>query len=133
MKQVLALILIFSVSGCAIVNALTMSKFDNNEYAMVNDIRSAAASAKNKCGAFDENTMVDNLHYQALVLKNYSQYIPDNAPTIKMTTELYDIVQGLNDKYHGNEPVSAAYCKLKLGNIEKNAETIQKSLGSKPR
>jgi len=133
MKQVLALILIFSVSGCAIVNALTMSKFDNHEYAMVNDIRSTVVVARPHCGTSEEKPLVQQLYVQSLTLKNYSQYIPKNDPTIKMTSELHEIIQGLHDKYQGQEPVSAAYCNLKLNLIEKNAEVMQRSIGGKPR
>jgi hypothetical protein len=43
------------------------------------------------------------------------------------------MAKGLVDRYNSGQPVSAVFCKIKFENIEQNAETIQKSTGSKPR
>ena len=71
--------------------------------------------------------------YDNLELKNYSASIPDNEDTVKMTSELAEIVKGLNIRYHEKEPVSVSYCTLKFGTIEKNAVNIQNVIGAKPR
>jgi hypothetical protein len=133
MKKVLVLGMAFALSGCAIYDAITMAKFDNHEYALVNDIRSSVVVVRPQCGTSEEKPLVQQLYVQSLTLKNYSQYIPKNDPTIKMTSELHEIIQGLHNKYQGQEPVSAAYCNLKLNLIEKNAEVMQRSIGGKPR
>ena len=50
---------------------------------------------------------------------------------IKSITTIFTVE--LSDKYYGTEEVSATYCKLKFGIIEKNAITMQKVIGDKPR
>jgi hypothetical protein len=66
-------------------------------------------------------------------LKNYSQSIPQNEETVKMSFELSEIIKGLNERYHSKDPVSLNYCTTKFGIIEKNAVTIQNVIGAKPR
>ncbi len=56
-----------------------------------------------------------------------------NGETIKMSSELAEIVKGLSERYNGTEPVSLPYCTTKFGLIEKNAVTIQNVVGAKPR
>ena len=110
-----------------------MARFDNNEYAQINSIRTVANLGAAKCGTAEVVPVVENLYYKSVELKNYSAAIPRNDETIKMTGELAEIVKGLNERYHGKEAVSTSYCTLKFGTIEKNAVAIQNAIGAKPR
>ena len=139
MRKLLVVLAIISLQGCAAIQAtdvfksIMMSKFDNNEYAQINSIRTVANLGAGKCGTPDVIPVVDNLYYKSVELKNYSASIPHNDEAVKMTAELAEIVKGLNERYHGKEAVSTQYCTLKFGSIEKNAVNIQNVMGSKPR
>ena len=86
-----------------------------------------------KCGTPEIVPVVDNIYFKTIELRNYSQSIPHNEDTIKMSSELSEIVKGLSERYHGSEPVSLNYCTTKFSMIEKNAVTIQNVVGAKPR
>ena len=139
MKKLLVVLAIISLQGCAaiegvnLVRAWNMAKFDNNEYSQINSIRTVANLGAAKCGTADVIPVVDSLYYKSVELKNYSASIPHNEETVKMSGELAEIIKGLNERYHGKEPVSVSYCTLKFGTIEKNAVTIQNVIGAKPR
>jgi hypothetical protein len=139
MKKLLIVLAIISLQGCAaieavkVVRAWNMAKFDNAEYSQINSIRTVANLGAAKCGTADVVPIVEVLYYKSVELKNYSASIPHNDETVKMSGELAEIVKGLNERYHGKEPVSVSYCTLKFGTIEKNAVTIQNVVGAKPR
>lgn len=111
---------ILQLIGCS----LWMAEFDNNEYGLVNKVRTIA-----QVGKCDEYS-VKVLYLNALELKNYSQYIPRNKATIDLNEKLYSLVDELRLK---QQPISPAYCQLKLNIIDKSAEEIQRVVGSKPR
>jgi len=139
MKKLLIVLAIISLQGCAaieavkVVRAWNMAKFDNAEYSQINSIRTVANLGAAKCGSADVVPIVEVLYYKSVELKNYSASIPHNDETVKMSGELAEIIKGLNERYHGKEPVSVSYCTLKFGTIEKNAVTIQNVVGAKPR
>ena len=139
MKKLLIVLAIISLQGCAtidaikIVRAWNMAKFDNAEYSQINSIRTVANLGAAKCGTTDVVPIVEVLYYKSVELKNYSASIPHNDETVKMSGELAEIIKGLNERYHGKEPVSVSYCTLKFGTMEKNAVTIQNVVGAKPR
>ena len=137
MRKLSILLAILALQGCTAVgfvyDSVRMARFDNNEYAQINSIRTVANLGAAKCGTAEVVPVVENLYYKSVELKNYSASIPRNDETIKMTSELAEIVKGLNEKYHDKETVSTSYCTLKFGTIEKNAVTIQNAIGAKPR
>lgn len=133
MKKLLLVAMLASLSGCSLLTAYRMAHFDNNEYMLINGIHTQASVAVSKCGTFEVTGAVDSIYFSSLELKNYSASIPHNEATIKMTDELVVITKELSDRYYGTEEVSATYCKLKFNLIEKNAITMQKVIGSKPR
>jgi len=120
MKKLLLLTLILLTSGCA----LLISNFDNNEYGLVNKVRTIAELKQ--CDEYS----VKALYLNALELKNYTEYIPNNKSTIDLTSTLYTLVYELRLK---QQPISPVYCELKLNIISKSAEEIQRVVGSKPR
>ena len=133
MKKLLLVVLLASLNGCVLLEAYQMAHFDNNEYMLINGIRTQAALGVAKCGSFEVVGAVDSIYFSSVELKNYSASIPHNEATIKMTDELVVITKELSDRYYGTEEVGATYCKLKFGTIEKNAITMQKVIGDKPR
>lgn len=136
-KLVTLLALTLTLSGCASINQLIesyrMAKFDNNEYALVANIRTQAQVGAGKCGTPAVVPVVDELYTKSLELKNYSAHIPHNQETVTMTVELAGITKGLYDRYHSGDSVSTTYCNLKFGNIDGATETMQKVIGAKPR
>jgi hypothetical protein len=132
-KLLVGLLLISSLSGCALFDAYFMARFDNNEYALINKIRTEANLGAAKCGKPEVVAVVDNIYRTSIEFRNYGQSIPRNQDVIRMGNELAEIVKGLSDRYHGTEPVSMMYCTTKFSSIERNAVNIQNVVGKKPR
>lgn len=139
MKKLTLVLSLLLLTGCASIQQTTlyrawyMAKFDNNEYSQINSIRTQANLGAAKCGTPEVIPVVESLYYKSVEFKNYSASIPFNDEPIKMSSELAEIIKGLNERYHSKEPVSPSYCTLKFGTIEKNAVTIQNVIGAKPR
>jgi len=132
-RFLLAVLLASSLSGCAIYDAYFMARFDNNEYALINRIRTEANLGAAKCGKPEVVGVVDHLWSTSVEFRNYTQSIPHNEEATKMGSELAEIVKGLSERYHGTEPVSMMYCTTKFSSIERNAVNIQNVIGKKPR
>ena len=107
------------ITGCALI----IGKYDANEYAYVNQIRTTAQVSG--CSKPE----VTQMYINALLLKNYSQYLPDNEQEVQLINNLYQIV---NQLYAFPNP-STTYCTAKMKIIEGAAERIQEVTGSKPR
>lgn len=133
MKKLILALAILSLNGCALYDAYFMAKYDNNEYMLINRIRTQANLGAAKCGKPEVVAEVDSVWRTTVELKNYSQSIPHNEEATKMSAELAEIVKGLSDRYKGTEPVSMMYCTTKFASIERNAVTIQNVIGKKPR
>ena len=112
------------LSGCSMVSSLWMAGFDNNEYGLVNKIRTI--SSLKQCDEYSVRVIYAN----SLELKNYSQYIPRNKSTVDLVDNLYTMVEELKLK---QQPISPVYCDLKMTAISQSAEEIQRVVGSKPR
>ena len=119
MKRII-LSLVALLSGCSI---LFVAHYDNNEYGLVNKVRTDA-ELKN---CTKEGVQV--LYQDALELKNYSQFLPYNDVTVKMNNDLFTLV----DELHQKDTINPTYCGLKLNSISKSAEAIQKVIGGEPR
>ena len=133
MKKLLLIGLVALLPSCALYDAYFMAKYDNNEYMLINRIRTQANLGAAKCGKPEVVSEVDGIWRTTVELKNYSQSIPHNEEATKMSSELAEIVKGLSDRYKGTEPVSMLYCTTKFSSIERNAVTIQNVIGKKPR
>lgn len=134
MKKIILLLLCIPLSGCALYDAYFTAKFDNNEYEKLNKIRTISMLSTGDC----TNTNISGLNFyslyeQSLELYNYTQYIPNNEDTIKMTNGLVQLSKQALDVYDKGNVVSESFCKLKLQQINRSSETIQKVVGSKPR
>jgi hypothetical protein len=134
MKRLLPLIFVLSLSGCTLFDAYFMAKYDTNEYFLINDIKTKAQIAEESCNnQLLVITQVNELYVKALEFKNFTTHIPRNKDTDNMSTKLLSLTKDTRDYFNKAEKVSPIFCKAKLQQIEKSADTIQHVLGSKPR
>jgi hypothetical protein len=97
-KLFIALLALMVLNGCAAISAVPvvrsyfMATFDNNEYMLINSVRTQANLGAAKCGTPEVIPVVDNIYFKTIELRNYSQSIPHNEETIKMSSELSEIV-----------------------------------------
>jgi len=124
MKSLLMCMLVLQLSGCAVIDAVFMAPYDNNEYALVNKVRTIAETS-DTC---DANT-VKELYLATYELKNYSQYLPRNSNQNNLNGDLFKLV----DELYKKQNPSPVYCKSKLHIIKQSAERIQQVTGSKSR
>jgi hypothetical protein len=125
-KQLLVCICVLQLSGCAVWDVYNQSKYDTNEYALVNEIRTLAQTSKG-CDA----ESVKKIYFTTLQLNNFSEYVKgNNKKTVEMNTGLLNMVKEL---YNKPQPIQPIYCNAKLNIIEITAESIQKVTGTKPR
>lgn len=138
MRNIIIGLFLLSLSGCAIVDRFMIAPFDSNEYAMVNKIRTVAMQTKPKCGTeniapFAVLDYVNEMHDTALLLKNYSQYLPKNEQSIKPINLTYQMIDELKTRYQKETKVSKTYCELKIQSIMDATESIQQAIGKRPR
>lgn len=135
MKRLVFLSLILStLSGCAIVDAFLMTKYDPNEYRIITEIRTDAGHYKNECAnPILSQTNAVSIANKTALFQNYSESIPRNTEGFKASKSLNEIAQGLAERYSKGETVSPAFCKIKYGSIENSATLIQHVIGNKPR
>lgn len=142
MKNFVVVIALLVLSGCSVIQPVVdrfmIAPFDANEYALVNKLRTTAMLTKPKCGVeniapFAVLDYVHDMHNTALLLRNYSQYLPKNEQTMKPVTIAYDLVTELKARYEKESKVSKAYCELKIQSIINVTESIQQTIGKRPR
>ena len=123
-----------TLSGCALFDAYFMAKYDTNEYFIVNDIKTKAQVAEENCSnQLLVTTQVNELYIKALEFKNFTTHIPRNKDTDNMSTKLLTLTKDTRDYFNKAEKISPIFCKAKLQQVIKSADTIQHVLGSKPR
>lgn len=134
MKKLLLVVALLSLNGCAVYDALMMTKYDPSEYKIVAEIRTHAQLYKTSCSdAVLSKSNSYDLANRTMLFVNYSEHIPNNKNSQSAAKNLNDIAQGLADKYRKNETVSPMFCKLKFESVEHSAATIQHVLGNRPR
>ncbi len=134
MKKLLLLSFVVLLSGCTVFDAYFMAKYDTNEYFIVNDIKTKAQVAEENCGnQLLVVTQVNELYIKALEFKNFTMHIPRNKDTDNMSTKLLALTKDTRDYFNKAEKISPIFCKAKLQQVVKSADTIQHVLGSKPR
>jgi len=134
MKKLLLILVALSLSGCAVVDAFLMTKYDPNEYQLITNVRLQAQQAKEQCGdaaVSKQNAVRINSDTQMFML--YSEHIPRNKDMIDASKSLYEIAKGLNDQYIKSDKVSPAFCRIKFQNIETSADKIQTVISGRPR
>ena len=134
MKKIAIALAVSLLSGCAVVDAYLMTKYDPNEYAMITSIRSEAQLFKSTC---DDVTASKNnavkVYNDTRTFALYSEYVPRNKDVIDASNQLNEMAKGLADQYNKSDKVSPAFCKIKFENIEKSADKMQKIIGGRPR
>jgi hypothetical protein len=134
MKKLILLSFVMLLSGCTLFDAYFMAKYDTNEYFIVNDIKTKAQVAEENCGnQLLVVAQVNDLYVKALEFKNFTTHIPRNKDTDNMSTKLLTLTKDTRDYFNKAEKISPIFCKAKLQQVVKSADTIQHVLGSKPR
>ena len=133
-KLIASLIIVSSLSGCALIDAYLMAGYDTTEYALVNKIKTQAELSIDDCkDAVKSKQNADNLYVTAVELKNFATSIPRNEDTAKLAGNLVELTKQGKELYAKNSNVSETFCKLKLQQIGRSAEVAQKVIGKKPR
>jgi hypothetical protein len=134
MKKLILLSFVMLLGGCTVFDAYFMAKYDTNEYFIVNDIKTKAQVAEENCGnQLLVVAQVNDLYVKALEFKNFTTHIPRNKDTDNMSTKLLTLTKDTRDYFNKAEKISPIFCKAKLQQVVKSADTIQHVLGSKPR
>lgn len=136
MKKLVIALSILVLTGCSTLqttfDSYFMAKFDNQEYVLINKIRTTAELAQQDCLQFSKvKREFYSLQKLNTEFKNFTQYIPRNPEAYKMAVQMEDLINQGAKAYDDNS--SVFFCKAKFQQIERNAEKIQKVLGSKPR
>lgn len=134
MKNILALLAICLLPGCALIDAYLMTKYDPAEYRIVTEIRADAAKSKTQC----EDAVVSKLNAVRVADRTqlfmfYSEHVPRNTNLQKSSMELNKIASGLVELYNQPQPPSLTFCRIKFDSIETNATTMQHIIGNRPR
>jgi hypothetical protein len=134
MKKLLIILFILSLNGCALYDAYFMAKYDTTEYSLINQIKTKAQIAEENCN--DKSlviTQLNELYNSALEFKNFTVYIPRNEDSVKLSSKLFTLTKDTRDYFNKTDKISPIFCKAKIQQIEKSADTIQHAIGSKPR
>jgi hypothetical protein len=138
MKIISILTICLLLSGCSVIqpfiDKFMIAPYDNNEYGIVNKIRTTAQLSKKDCSNKSiMKTNSETIFSYGTELKNFSQYLPKNEQSIKPISQLYTMIEELDKRYQAEGNVSKTYCELKLTSIEESSEMIQKAIGKRPR
>lgn len=133
-KLLITLLLTTSLSGCALFDAYLMAKYDTNEYALVNDIKTKAEIAEQNCNNQAlVVAQVNELYIKSLEFKNFTTHIPRNKDADNMSNKLLMLTKDTKDYFNKSEKISPIFCKAKLKQVVMSADTIQHVIGHKPR
>lgn len=130
----LFLLLVMLLAGCSTLLDAYNLKYDNNEYQLINDIRTSAMLSISRCGIQEEaKIQAQVIANKTLTFKNYVEFLPDNKNIQIASSELNDIAQGLLTAYNSDKVVSPVFCKIKYETLVLNAAAIQRTAGAKPK
>jgi len=138
MKKLLLILSVGLLSGCSTLNTLYdsyfMAKYDTNEYALVNAVKTKSIIAQADCN--DRQKTIDNvntIYEKSYEFRNFTFHIPRNKDAQAMSDKLLKLTTDTKEYYQKNEKVSDIFCKSRYQQIARAADTIQSTLGSKPR
>lgn len=133
-NKIIIAVLTLQLSGCALYDAYFMAKYDTNEYALVNSVKTKSFLAQADCNDRNKTIMnVNELYNTSYQFRNFTFHIPRNEDATKMAEKLVKLTGDTKDFYTKNEKVSEVFCKAKLQQVFKSADEIQSTLGRKPR
>jgi hypothetical protein len=134
MKKILIILFVSVLSGCALIDAYFMAKYDTTEYALVNEIKTKAQVAEENCSnQLLVVAQVNELYIKSLEFKNFTTHIPRNKDADNMSTKLLTLTKDAREYFIKAEKISPIFCKAKLQQVVKSADTIQQVIGNKPR
>jgi hypothetical protein len=129
--RLVALVLSFTLSGCAGLTGFTNSYFDSNEYGRYIDISTGTRLGVKNCDdKIRAAAYVETLSTETEFAVRYSASKIRNQRITAAGKELQALVTELGDRYSKQAP-SVGYCQLKLVQISVAAETIATSIGKK--
>lgn len=136
MKKLAIALSIVLLTGCSTLqtafDSYFMARYDNQEYVLINKIRTTAELAQEDCDNFPKaKTEFLNLSKLNKEFKNFTQHVPRNPEAYKMAVQMEELINQGAKAY--TDKSSVFFCKAKFQQIERNAEKIQKVLGNKPR
>lgn len=133
-KLLLSIFLTTSLSSCALYDAYMMANYDNNEYALSVKIQTIGELGPKFCTNHSTSYLnFKDAYEKSVELKNFTKHIEDNKDAHKLATEMVKLTEGAVKLYETQTTVSEAFCKLKMSQIEKNADKISHVLARKPR
>lgn len=133
LKLLLASSIVALLPGCALYDAYFMAGYDNQEYGLINKIRSKSEVSIADCNDVAKSRVNFNDIYSVSVeFRNFAQYIPNNKETIKLSGGITELAKQGKDMY-SKQDVSQAFCELKLKQIVRTTEKAQQVIGNKPR
>ncbi|NBP02374.1 MAG: hypothetical protein EBU90_20105 [Proteobacteria bacterium] len=133
MKLAATFLLSWLLSGCVILDAYLMTKYDANEYKLITDIRAEANRYKEECANLDQSKInAKNIVSQTELFMMYSEHVPRNKDVINASKELHEMSKELYERYNKSN-VSTMFCKIKFDNISSSAKKMQSVIGSRPR
>jgi hypothetical protein len=110
-----------------------MAGYDTNEYSLITKIRTHSEISVEVCNNQEKaKSAFEYIYYKSIEFKNFTQYIPDNSDANKLSNQMVEMVKQGKDLYDKGE-VSSGFCKIRLNQINRSAEQIQKVIGGKPR
>lgn len=134
LKLLIASSTLLFLSGCSVLDAYLAARYDNQEYAIINQIRTQAELNIVMCEDTERSKQnITYLYNKSVEFKNFTQYIPRNESSYSLSEKLLELTKQAKELYDKNTTVSAGFCKLKLQQIQRSAESIQSSIGSKNR
>lgn len=124
--------------GCAVYDKLLdtyfMAGYDTNEYYIITKIRTESEIAQQYCADREKaNHTFDKIYAESKVFFNFTENLPRNTNAHELAKNLMALVTQGKNQYVDNDTVSQGFCKLKLQQINRTAESIQKVTGSKAR
>lgn len=132
-RILLCLIISNILTGCVLLDAYLMTKYDPNEYKLITDIRSQAHRFKEECANVEQSKDHARLiSTQTELFMMYSEHVPRNKDVQAASKELNEIARELHERYNKGS-VNIMFCKLKFDNIENSAKRMQSIIGSRPR
>jgi hypothetical protein len=133
-KLLLSIFLTTTLTSCALYDAYMMAGYDTNEYGLSVKIQTIGELGPKFCSNQSTSYLYFKDAYEKSVeLKNFTMHIEDNKEAHKLATELTKLTKGAVEMYEKQTPVSEPFCKLKMAQIEKNANQISHVLARKPR
>jgi hypothetical protein len=133
MKKII-LLSVFLLSGCTLVDAYFMAKYDTNEYALINEVTVKSQLSQDDCKDYNVSKInAKSVYESSLSFSKFTMYIPRNEDATKMSQKLLLLTKGTKEYYDTHDKVSEFFCKSKFQQINKSAEEIQSVLARKPR